>query len=316
VFSLPDARARSYRRRVDPIVVVHIVRSVYRYAPSMSNVECIILDFDGTFTLVDQEAVPFVDAFKVGLLEHVGPARIARWDEAALTIAATPDRYGWEFEGLIVAPAHADPYIQCTSIGQLLLAEAGLPPVMRSEILQGLYKTCYPLAKTVFRPDAKAVVEALLASSVPVFVVTNSATEHVRAKIDALDPAGKEHLDVRGDARKFVIHVPEKSHPAFEALPEQLSVPGLPRPMYLHRGFYFEALRRIWDETGSTPETTVVCGDIFELDLAMPAQLGARVHLVARPNTPEYERRMVRSIPGGSTSQELSGLLVQLDVAG
>ena len=30
----------------------------------MSSIECIVLDFDGTFTRVDEEAVPFVDAFR------------------------------------------------------------------------------------------------------------------------------------------------------------------------------------------------------------------------------------------------------------
>lgn len=282
----------------------------------MSSTECIVLDFDGTFTRVDEEAVPFVEAFRAGLAEHVGSELEALWDRAAATIEATPDRFGWEYDGVIVAPSHADPYIRCTTIGQLLLAEAGIAPARRTEILQALYKSSYPLSLTVFRDDAKMVVEAVVASGLPVFVVTNSATEHVRAKIDSLDPVGKHAIHVRGEARKFVLHEPEKKHPLFESLPERMAIGGLPRPVWLRRGYYFEALRRIWEETGAGPETTVVCGDIFELDLAMPAQLGARVHLVARPQTPEYEKKAVRGIPGGSSSNDLGGLLLQLDLPG
>jgi FMN phosphatase YigB (HAD superfamily) len=282
----------------------------------MSSIECIVLDFDGTFTRVDEEAVPFVEAFRRGLAEHLSPERVAGWDEAARAVEAEPDRFGWEYDGVIVAPSHADPYIGCTTIGQLLLAQEGLPPGRRTEILEEVYRRCYPLSLTVFREDAKMVVEALVASGVPVFVVTNSATEHVRAKIDVLDPRGKDRLSVRGDARKFVIHEPDRAHPLFEALPERIEVAGLARPLWLRRGYYFEALRKIWEETGASPETTVVCGDIFELDLAMPARLGARVHLVARPGTPDYEWRAVRNTPGGSASHDLTGLLLQLDLPG
>lgn len=284
----------------------------------MSSIECIVLDFDGTFTRVDDEAQPFVEAFREGLAEHVGGAAALapRWAAAEARIDADPDRHGWESDGTIVAPSHADPYIRCTTIGQLLLSEEGLGTGARTEILQALYRRCYPLSRTVFRDEARTVVEAIVASGVPVFVVTNSATAHVRAKIDVLDPRGKEAIEVRGDARKFVLHEPERKHELFERLPERLSVPGLARPMYLRRGHYFDALRKIWEETGAGPESTMVCGDIFELDLAMPAQLGARVHLVARPGTPDYERRAARSIPGGGASADLSGLLLRLDLPG
>lgn len=287
----------------------------------MSSIECIVLDFDGTFTRVDEEAAPFVEAFRKGLAAQLARGSSSvdpdqRWDAAAKVIESDPDRHGWEYDGAIVAPAHADPYIRCTTIGQLLLAEEGLTVGQRTEILQGLYRECYPLSRTVFRPEAKQVVEAVLASGLPVYVVSNSATEHVRAKIDSLDPAGKRAIKVRGDARKFVIHEPERAHPLFSSLPAQMEVAGLGRPMYLRRGHYFEALRKIWDETGARPETTMVCGDIFELDLAMPARLGARVHLVARPETPEYERRAARAMPGGSTSQDLKGLLLHLALPG
>jgi hypothetical protein len=101
---------------------------------------------------------------------------------------------------------------------------------------------------------------------------------------------------------------PEAPDARFDALPEELYVEGLSRPILLRRGRYFDALRRIWDETGARPSGTLVCGDIYELDLAVPALLGAQIHMVGRPSTPDYERAAVASA-GGTFSIALSGLL-------
>ncbi len=281
------------------------------------SVECIVLDFDGTFTLVDREAVPFLDGFLAGLRDLVGAEIAARWDDTVRRVKADPDRYGWENEGKIVAPSHADPYILATTVGQILLSEAGMKTRgERTEKLQALYQTNYPRALTVFRSDAKAVIEALVRGSAPVFVVTNSRTDHVEAKIDQLAPRGRAQITVRGDARKFVLTEPSAPDDAWRRVPAQREVAGLSRPMHLRRGAYYEQLRRIWQETGTDASSTLVCGDIFELDLALPSELGARVHLVARPDTPEYERRAARARVGGSVSQELSGLLEVLELPG
>lgn len=264
----------------------------------------IVLDFDGTFTRVDDEAAPFLAAFRASLAELVGHSIDGDWDRAAAAIEASPDHFGWEFEGRIVAPSHADPYIFATSVGQRLLAER---PDARS-VLEALFQRCYPLARTVFRHDAREVVEALLDRGAPVYVVTNSMTHHVASKIEALAPRGAERLTIVGDAKKFALVDAELAPARFATLPESVSLPGLHRPVWMRRGRYYDALERIWAGAGAGPESTLVCGDIFELDLAMPAALGARVHLVARPSTRAYERDAVLAA-GGSVSEHLSGLL-------
>ena len=74
-----------------------------------------------------------------------------------------------------------------------------------------------------------------------------------------------------------------------------------------------EALRRIWKETGTTPEQTLVAGDIFELDLALPAALGAHVQLVARDNAMAYELNAVKALgPRGGVDRSLRALLPRL----
>ncbi len=270
----------------------------------MAALELVVLDFDGTFTRVDDEAIPFLVEYRAGLAALLGQPIDEAWEQARRTIEASPDRFGWEHEGRIVAPSHADPYILATTIAQLLLREHGGDP----RATEGLYREAYGKATTVFRPDARAVVEAVLAAQVPVFVVTNSRTTDVVAKIARLGAAGSERLEVRGDACKWMLAPSSRADARFEAIPEELRLPGLERPILLRRGRYFDALAALWDETGARPETTLVCGDLYELDLALPALLGARVHMVGRPSTPAYERDAVERA-GGTFSTELSGLL-------
>jgi hypothetical protein len=86
-------------------------------------------------------------------------------------------------------------------------------------------------------------------------------------------------------------------------------VPGLPRSIPLRRANYFRALRdEVWKEDLEGPSRTLVCGDVFELDLALPAALGARVHLVTREDTPPHEVAAVEAQPRGSASQDLASV--------
>jgi hypothetical protein len=179
----------------------------------------------------------------------------------------------------------------------------------RTDLLQKLYHRNYPKADTVFRSDAKRVVEALLASGIPTFVVTNSATDDVQRKIDKLAPNGRERLTVHGNAKKFFVVDPQPNDARFEALPPTMAVEGLERPIYVRRGCYYEVLRGIWEKTGLSPERTLVAGDIFELDLALPAHLGAHVQLVLKEKTEAFERRAIAQLPNADASEDLGGIL-------
>jgi FMN phosphatase YigB (HAD superfamily) len=270
--------------------------------------DLVILDFDGTFTDVEAEAVPFLEAYRADF-EAIVKGAGGRWDAVRAEIEANPDAYGWEHGGRIVAPSHADPYIMATTTAQRLLDLAGLlpDPKERAAALDQLFRLSYARAANVFRPDAADVVAALLASGLPLYVVTNSHTDAVMRKIDALGVAGSERLEVFGNARKFMLVDPDPIDARYRALPETLTIEGLSRPIYLRRGYYYGLLARIAAETGVEPSRTLVVGDIFELDLALPASLGCAVHLVTRAKTPEYERRAVAAF--GRSSAELSGML-------
>ncbi len=275
----------------------------------------VILDFDGTFTDVEQEAGPFFAAYMAEVRALLGNEDIdAEWDATAALVAEAPTKHGWTYEGLVVAPGNADPYLRATIILNLMLDKRGLHTEVeeRRALLQRLYFENYPKADTVFRPEAKEVVETLLAGDAHICVVTNSATDDVEHKIDVLAPKGRENLRVFGDARKFVVAEPAQPDPRFDAVPESMSIDHIERPVLLRRGPYFDLLAKLWTETGATPETTLVAGDIFELDLALPGQLGTDVHLVLKERTEAYERSGVAMFEGGAESPGLDAILTRL----
>ncbi len=268
--------------------------------------ELLILDFDGTFTDVDAEAVPFLRTYREGLAELLDASIDEVWPRAVEEVQRHPDAHGFEFDGKIVAPSHADPYILATSVAHLVLAERDALGLAGE--LEGLFRRAYATSDTVFRPDAGEVLDALLGLGIPVRVVSNSHTDSVIAKLGKLRPDAVERAPVTGNARKFHLVEPSPPDARFDAVPDHVQVDGLDRPLYLRRGRYYERLRELWTELGVEPAQTLVAGDIFELDLALPATLGARVHLVGRDRTPRWERDACAGM-GGTFSTRLSGVL-------
>jgi hypothetical protein len=168
----------------------------------------------------------------------------------------------------------------------------------RSRLLgRVLYKYNYAktLGRPVFRAGAGEVLRTLRGTET--WIVTNSDTDSVAAKLAALDrdSPGVAWLmpRVRGQARKFDVD------DDWTGAPETLAVPDLDRPVLLRRRHYHSILRGVLDQAGAEFADLIVIGDIFELDLAMPLALGARVGLVASERTPAYERAFVAAHPRG-----------------
>lgn len=302
--------------RVDPQINDRVERPRESGYPRVAvGFDLVVLDFDGTFTDVEREAGPFFAAYKADAKSQLSIERFDEaWDEALATLARDPAHYGWTYKGAIVAPGNADPYLRATVVINMLLDERGLYPDIaeRQELLQGLYHRNYPKADTVFRDDAKQVVEALIASGIPTVVVTNSDTEAVNDKIAKLDPIGRDKLRVCGNAKKFIVRELDQPDPAFDAIPETMSVEGLRRPILLRRGDYFEQMRALWNELDTTPEKTLVVGDIYELDLALPSVLGSSVHLVLKDMTEDFERRAIEASANAELSEGLDAVLTRV----
>jgi phosphoglycolate phosphatase-like HAD superfamily hydrolase len=267
-------------------------------------IKLLVLDFDGTMTDAEVEGAPY----RRGVLEDVALLTGLHIDEvearaAAIEaeIAAAPHDHGWVFGGRIVAPASVDPYLRIMPVARRIFDEVGAftDPSDRARLLEGLlYKYNYRKTATAFRDGAR---ETLLGMAQrPVYVVTNSHQDAVQAKIRSLGggvdggPLAWLVDRVFGSARKFVLD------DGFDGVESSMQLPGLDRPVLLRRGDYFRVLDGLRKEAGASWDEVAVCGDIFELDLALPFALGARVGLCVNPFTPPWERDFLRVHPRGA----------------
>ncbi len=277
----------------------------------------LVLDFDGTMTDAELEGAPFIQGYLDDLAVLAGASRddaararllaIAHTLDAAML--AAPAEHGYPWNGRLVAPASVDPYLRMVPVANAILDEwkAFTDPIDRARLHQILFR--YNYDKTRAHPCFRAGAGDFLArlAGTETFVVTNSDTEAVRDKIATLS-AGSGRLDwllprVHGYAQKFEID------DTWPGGPDDLHVPGLARPVLTRRRRYHDRLRAILDDAGATWTDLTVLGDIFELDLAMPLALGARVGLAANPRTPPYERDFVAASPRGRVIDRLDDVV-------
>jgi FMN phosphatase YigB (HAD superfamily) len=281
----------------------------------VATIDAVIFDFDGTLTDADSCAAPFLEAFRARVAARARLGREAfheAWTRIAAEIDAYPNQFGWEVDGLVVAPASADPYLRATCVARQLLADA-LPPEARDAMLDEDFSESYRLMRTVFRPEAVAIVDEVLASGRAACVVTNTRREWVRKRLATL-PLRFGELDVYGEAAKWAVAASARAPERLASVPAVLELEGLARPVHLRRGRYLDALVAVEKALGVRLERTLVCGDVFELDLALPHALGAHVHLVTRSTTPDYELRAIEAMPRAGASPDLCGLRERLQL--
>lgn len=285
----------------------------------------VVFDFDGTLTDAEAEGAPF----RAGYLDDI--ATLTGWERARIEVeaaaferevTANPDRYGWLFQGQIVAPATVDPYLRMMPVARHLLdqAEALMVTSDRERVLDGLlYKYNYQKTVTAFQEGAAETLGALITAGLlgargELYVVTNSHTDAVQAKIAALDERSASELPslhplierVHGRAKKYIVDS------KFEQVAREMTLDGLSRPILLRRRHYYETLDRLRTQAGVPWSQVWVFGDIFELDLCLPLSLGASVGLMTNPFTPQWELDHLRDHPRGhllSSLSEVSTLL-------
>ncbi|HEY4178770.1 MAG TPA: hypothetical protein VGM90_18115 [Kofleriaceae bacterium] len=275
----------------------------------------LVLDFDGTMTDAEAEGRPFRDGYLEDLAALVGrpigdAEVLAIADAVEAQLAAEPDAHPFMWKGRAVAPATVDPYLRMVPIANRILDTFGVMTGPTAQADRGnllgnvLYK--YNYAKTlghpVFRPGAGSVLSALAGKNT--WIVTNSDTHAVAGKVAALDRevAGVAWLTsrVRGHAKKFDVD------DTWADIAPELAVTGLERRVLLRRRAYYSIIKEILDEAKASFADLVVVGDIFELDLAMPLALGARVGLVVSERTPAYEKDFVTAHPRAALIEDLS----------
>ncbi|MCC6620881.1 MAG: HAD family hydrolase [Deltaproteobacteria bacterium] len=289
----------------------------------------VVLDFDGTCTRVEATQELYLQHYKELLAASAGEDFAAGWDEGWALVQARSPEAAWTTLGRApAAPANADPYIAAGEIVGWLerrwrASGRELPPIPKD-----LYKRAYASAEAPWRDEVVPTLEALVALGPRVTFVSNSATATIAHRLDALladRPDLRSRIRVFGDANKYVVKelswdgepLPEALEAQFGALPAAAAgIEGLRRPVYLRRGDYFHALCKVWDDDPGAAAETIVCGDIYELDLAMPAALGCHVHLVTRaaPHaTCDYELGAVAALGArGGVSDDLHALVARV----
>ena len=277
----------------------------------MARIRYVILDFDGTCTQVDRVQEQFLAEFG----RAIG-VEAKEWAAAQATVRTAAPQAGW---GLMnapsTAPAAADPFILAGEAAALLFRAKQRPA---PDVFRQVYAKCV----APFRSECIEVLTALTKKA-RVAVISNSAETEISARLTDLLPAKvRAKIHVSGGAQKFLVKEPlldtklSKLEVArFDKLDAALRVDDLARPIYLRRGSYFEAMCDVYNRFGDAAraieqklEETLVCGDIYELDLAMPQALGTRVHLIDRAQpfpTYDYERARMGK---GEVSPTLKGL--------
>ena len=262
------------------------------------RIRLVILDFDGTLTDVHKEAVPYVRHYKIavaGALRMDARGLSVLWNRTRRSLLLDQTK-GWEEEGIFVAPMTADPMVETRVVARHILGTHNFTPQngkSLSDFQQELFRQNYPRCLIRFKQNAGNFVRQLRTMFEHVLIVTNSGTETVRKKLSMLGLADLPKKAVRGDAKKYKPHWDEQLSSLDERVPLFIHIDGFGREIFLKRGYYARVLLGIMHEFNLQPENILVVGDIPELDLVLPAQLGMHTMLVAGRNTQDFERKLV-----------------------
>ena len=279
------------------------------------------MDFDGTCTQIPEIYKLFMAQYLDGLNKTVftdSPVMMQEWVEAQSLVRSHSPQAAWTFTFTPAAPAAADPYIFSSECAKFLLRKKGITKEVPGEVF-GNASTANPAP---WRNEARSVFETILNQNIRLTFIsnTNSATitDRLKTLLSVKDlPNG---LSVKSSAEKYKItelvfdsKIPADLQKQFQQLPPVHAHTQIGRPVYMRRGMYFEAICAAFNNDLSRLPTTVFCGDIWEMDLAMPYQLGANINLVERASpfdTYEYEYKASLADPKrGKVSNDLTGLL-------
>jgi hypothetical protein len=289
-----------------------------------SGVAHIVLDFDGTCTQIAPIFEAYLDLYRKGLNDSGLDVTPSEWRDAQAIVRRHSPKAGWTVAGCPSAPAAADPYILADEAIRLIMRRRGattpVPPT--------IHELAYDTALAPWRKEARDTFSCLVEHGVQLHFVSNTGTKFINRRLRDLFGDGNPltaKISVQSGAGKFRIcelswedqaTVSTEATSRFQALPVAYGEKPLPeteRPIYLRRGAYFEAINRVLASDFDALTNTVFCGDIWEMDLAMPYALGAKVHLLDRAapfDTYSYERRaLVGYGDRGKMSADLSGLL-------
>jgi FMN phosphatase YigB (HAD superfamily) len=260
-----------------------------------SRPRAIVFDFDGTLTRADFDG-PFERALFTCLEAREGLALDAPRLDADRAADVVVD-------GRPVVRAGADPWILGVFRASRALAAEGVGEAAAKAMIARHFRSAIDQEPAPFRDGVRPLFEALRPRDVLCFIVSNSPEAAIRARLAAASvDAGA--VSIVGDAQKFSLTDAERplARGWQSNLGESRRFEGAPRATSLRRGRYLDALARVCESARCTIDELTVVGDVFELDLAIPSLLGARVHAVAHQGFASWERDAVESRIGRAAS--------------
>ncbi len=253
--------------------------------------ELLILDNDGTLTLLGPEFAGFEQAFlervqrRSGLGHESFAALLA---EQRVRVYQEPHRHGWRHKRYLAAAATVDPNVELRAVCELTLGACRALPTAQAiaDELDSYFRELNQLIKTHLRPETPSLMRVLAQAKFPSYVVTNSHPTRVRQCLGEIHPAWPDR--VFGHACKNQII------PWFYTIPDcSFALPGFQRRMPLRRRPYYTILNMLRLKHGVEWSDMVVVGDIFEIDLLLPWYMGAQVVLIDHELIPGYERAFI-----------------------
>src|SRR5262249_23345190 len=215
------------------------------------------------------------------------PVDAARWQNALARVrAASPDA-GWTINTTPAAPAAADPYIQAFEAGRL----GGRETIGRDDVPREVFDEADKANPAPLRPELKDVLLFVHDQGALITFISNSSTAKIQPRLERLFGGELPNwIRIQTGGAKFSIGEPLIGATAlsptflgrFRSQPGAVAPTGLGRPAYLHRASYATAISLALGGDVEALSRTLFCGDIWEMDLAMPFHLGANIHLVTR----------------------------------
>jgi hypothetical protein len=285
----------------------------------------VIIDFDGTLTAEEEQAVPLARlSLRTLANEIIGVDEQALKDDYRSTRArllANPHKYWWEVNGLVASYCNEGAFILNTTTLQVMLShqETYLQAVARAfpqpeydavvDCTNYLFHRHTAELPPRFRPAAQDVLNSLAEQRdrTPL-ILTNSLGDKVNRYLGVLDIA--DRVGVLGDTRQYEMDPTWRhrfSHPRLGEI--QVWPVVADYPIDLRRPAYYRALVH----AAADGSRLAVVADTFSLPGALPLMMGIPFFLLRTPYTPDWCVGAALSHPLGQVLEELGDLPARLD---
>ncbi|MFQ5398230.1 MAG: hypothetical protein ACE5E7_01380 [Anaerolineae bacterium] len=285
----------------------------------------IIIDFDGTLTAEEQQALPLseqsLDTLAREIIKAPRAQLAADYRATRTRLLAAPHKYWWEVNGLIASYCNEGAFILNTTTIQVMLrqneayvraVEAFFPEVEYDPVVDCsnyLFHRHTAELPPAFRPAARDVLNGLLHHPrwTPI-ILTNSLGDKVTRLLKSLEL--DDDVAVLGDTRQYEMDPTWGYHFHHPTLgPVQVWPVTAQYRVDLRRPAYYRALVQTADEGGQL----VVVADTFSLPGALPLIMGIPFFLLRTSYTPAWCAEVVAAHPHGRVLDDLTELPAALD---